>query len=304
MNNPIVGELKNPFTGGQIVGIGIAPESYHTQSVARGDPKFVMGSGNLMEFDWCPHRWIMGYEGEETKQTEWGSLIDCLALTPKRFRDDFAVTPETYPDTKTGEAKPWNWNANFCKDWRESHNDKQIVKWETHQQAENAVKILYGCPATREVLECSDRQVMVVTEYHDPMTSVVIPCKILIDLMPKLGTPTWQSCLGDLKTGNTAGRGWPRKVWEQNYHVQAAFYLDVYAAATGEERTEFFHVIQESYPPWEPARKILSAEFIELGRWRYQSALAKYAQCLKTGEWPGYDEEIVQPEAWMINQMA
>lgn len=300
MNNSLIGELKNPFHNGKIVGANIAPDSYRTQLVERGDPKFVMGSHALAEFARCPHRWFAGYESDDTKQTEWGSLVDCLALTPQRFAEDFAVAPETYPDAKTKEPKPWNWNANFCKEWREDHKGKQIIKSETYQQAQNAVKILYGKPETREVLECSERQVMAIAEYADPDTGVVIPCKILIDLLPMLGTPLWQSCLGDLKTANSV-LGWPRKVWDMNYHLQAAFYLDVYAAASGEPRTEFVHVIQESFPPWEPARKVLSAEFIEIGRWKYQSALREYAKCLKIGEWPGYRGEITEPEPWMIN---
>lgn len=298
--NPLIGELKNVFTSGKVVGKKVEPDSYRKQLVNRGDPQYMMGCHDLMEFDRCPHRWIAGYESEETKQTEWGQIVDCLALTPDRWKSDFAVAPETYPDSKTGEAKPWNWNANFCKDWRTEQNGKRVVKSETFQQAENAVKILYGKPETREILECSDRQVMCVAEYCQPETEVVVPVKILIDLLPDLGTPVWQSTLGDLKTANSAGAGWRRKVYEMNYHVQAAFYIDVYRSATGEDRAEFVHVIQESFPPWEPARKVLSAEFIELGRMQYQAALLRYAQCLKTGQWPGYGGEIVEPEPWML----
>jgi exodeoxyribonuclease VIII len=141
---------------------------------------------------------------------------------------------------------------------------------------------------------------MCVSEYRDAETGIVVPVKILVDLAPRPETFMWGCCLGDLKTCQNAGKSWARKVFELSYHVQAAFYLDVWEAATGEKRTEFFHVVQESFPPWEPARKILSAEFIELGRWRYQEALNRYAKCLSAGEWPGYGQDIVQPEPWML----
>lgn len=321
----MAGELANAFTGGKLVGANIRYEDYARQTAERGSAEYSIGRGDLMEFDRCPHRWLAGYEPEESKATEWGEMLDCLTLTPAHFETDFAVAPATYvevgmkcpscgsvTDSKKCAkckmerepievAKEWSWNATYCREWKEEHKGLKIRTAETVQQGQNAVKILYGAPETREVLECSDRQVMVVSKYQDKETGVVVPVRVLIDLCPRMGVPGWQSALGDLKTCQSlAGKAWSRKVYEFGYHVQAAFYLDVYRAATGEERTEFFHVCQESFPPWEPARKILSAEFIELGRWRYRAALERYAQCIKTGVWPGYDNSIVEPEPWML----
>lgn len=324
--NPMIGEMRNVFTGGNIVGTGIRPEDYHCQVAERGSPEWVVSQGMLMEFDRCPHRWIAGYDSEETKQTEWGEMIDCLALCPKRWQEDFAVAPAMYeskgmkcpscgsitdsqscrkcgiPRKPITIEKPWDWNATPCAEWKEEHKNLKIRKAEVVTQGENAVKILYGKETTREFLECSERQVMVVSEYHDKETGIVVPVKILIDLKPFANVPDWGKCLGDLKTCQNAGRAWTRKVWEFGYHVQAAFYLDVHAAATGEDRTDFVHIVQESFPPWEPARKPLTAEFVELGRWRYQEALKRYCRCLKDNHWPGYDEEFVSPEPWMLNQ--
>ena len=126
--NALVGELKNPFVGGKVIGANIRYDDYARQTAQRGQSDYILGRGDLMEFDRCPHRWLVGYESEDTKFTEWGEMIDCLALTPQFWKTDFAVTPETYPDAKTGEQKPWNWNANFCKEWREEHKALKIRK--------------------------------------------------------------------------------------------------------------------------------------------------------------------------------
>lgn len=107
-------ETKNPLVNAKIVGAGISNEVYRRQDAKRGDLEFVMSRGELCEFARCPHRWINGYKEDDTESTEWGTLIDCLAMTPKSFNDCFAVTPATYPGSKPGEEKPWNWNANQC----------------------------------------------------------------------------------------------------------------------------------------------------------------------------------------------
>ncbi len=47
-----------------------------------------------------------------------------------------------------------------------------------------------------------------------------------------------------------------------------------------------------------------------LGRMKYQNALARYAKCIATGQWPDYDTDahdhwqgwpFTHPEPWMLN---
>lgn len=306
-------ETKNPLAFAKIVGSQVNPEVYHaTTGGGRGDPDHIMSRGELVEFAHCPHRWLMGYGDEEdTTATEWGSLADCLVLSPDEFSSRFVVTPETYPDTKTGEPKPWNWKANFCKEWRERFKGLTTIKAETLTQAQNAMKFLFANEQIREFIECSRKQVFVMAEYVDPQTKITVPIKCLIDLVPELDSP-FAKDLGDLKTcRNAAPFAWNRAIFEFGYHVQAALYLDAYTAATGEDRVSFRHILQESFPPWEPAKRILSAEFIELGRVTYRNALRRYCLCLTDGIWPGYDEEakfmiegwsLSEPEPWMLGR--
>jgi hypothetical protein len=157
--------IKNPLSNAKIIGKDILPEVYRRQepNVKRGDPAFVMSRGELMEFAHCPQRWILGIESDETKSTEWGTLIDCLVLSPGRFENEFAVTPATYKSTgmrcpscgsvtdskkcrKCGTdrvevviEKPWDWNANTCKDWREERDGMRMVKSDTNAEAGAAV---------------------------------------------------------------------------------------------------------------------------------------------------------------------
>jgi len=303
-------ESKNVLQAGKV--IGTVDRKTYFGNGKRGEKDFVMSRGELAEFNRCPHRWLLGYESEETKSTEWGTLIDCLALSPDEFEESFVVTPESYPDSKTGEAKPWNWNANFCKAWRDEHDGLEVVKHETFTQASNAVKFLMADPEIAEMIRCSQRQVMAVAEYFDEETEITVPLKVLIDLLPDVGHGQFGKSLADLKTCTTAHPfPWSRAVFEHGYFIQAALYLDVYTSATDEDRVDFRHILQESYPPWEVGKRIVSQEFIELGRETYMTALKRYCRCLAENFWPGYDHEgrmilngwqVVDPEAWMVGR--
>jgi len=306
--NSIGLELKNPFASGKVVGPIKDPAAYHTDEFKRGDPNFVMGRSDLMEFANCPLRWINGYESEESKATEWGSLVDCLFLTPGEFKRRYAVAPETYPDAKTGEAKAWNLNSTWCKEWVAQQQGKEVIKSKLFGPACDAVKVLQSDPDIKALRECSQTQVMAAATYHDPETDLVVPVHILIDMMPAVDSD-YGKALADLKTCNCAAvRAWNRAVFDHGYAVQAAFYLDVWTMATGEDRVDFLHVVQESFTPYQTEKRMLSAEFIEIGRAKYQSALAKYCACLKSGIWPGYGGarvewngwQMTEPEPWMV----
>jgi len=308
----------NPFQNAKVVGVGIDPEVYHRQDagIERGSPAYIMGRSELMSFAQCPHRWILGYQPKDTDATDWGCLIDCRVLDPNRFGDKYAIAPATYlaDGRKKGDPqieKPWNRNATFCREWEEAQGDKTIIKADELVESEIAIKALYSDPDISQVLLGSEHQVMVVAEYKDRETEIVVPVKILIDIKP-LESSGYQRQLFDFKTSVSADPArWPRIVFERGYHVQAALYLDVYAAATGEDRIEFGHIVQENFPPFETSKMKVSLEFLQMGRESYVFALRKYCQCIKTNQWPSYPPShfhkdgwnYADPESWMVGRI-
>lgn len=65
------------------------------------------------------------YSGGGSKYTAGGSALDA-AITGDPSGKRFAVKPATYTDDK-GAVKPWNGNANVCKDWLATHADFEII---------------------------------------------------------------------------------------------------------------------------------------------------------------------------------
>lgn len=310
MNTP--DEFKNPFRNGKIVKADVDPADYHRENTKRGQPDFVMGRSSLMSFSRCPHRWLMGYERKDSDATEWGNIMDCKVLAPEKFLDRYAVKPAQYPDEK-GKMRDFHGGSTWCKQWLADHAGKECISADLHTRTNNAVKFLYGDAEAREFVKCSRKSVMVVAEYADPETGLVIPVKILIDLLPATGHPKFGKGIGDYKTGADAHPfPWGRSVNTYGYHVQAGFYIDVYSAAVPQERDTFYHIVQESDAPWEVGKRILSQEFLDIGREKYLEALQLYCQCLKANIWPPYEMAkpgrliidgwlVTVPEPWMRN---
>jgi exodeoxyribonuclease VIII len=305
-----IGE-KSPLSNGKIVSVNTDPMVYHRTAGKRGEPDFIMSRSELMDFAACPHRWLAGVQSVDTDATKWGSLMDCRWLTPGAFESRFALKPTMYPDTKTGEPKPWSGNSTWCKDWLSKQSGKEVLSIEQLAESDAALRVLALDERITALRACSQVQVFVMCEYQDKPTGIVVPIKALLDLVPDKDNADYGRCLVDFKTARSAGhRTWCRDVKERGYMVQAALYMDAYlSACPDEDRIDFRHVVQENEAPWEVGRRILSYEFTELGRQAYLAALRRYCECLSTGKWPGYEEmtgdhingwTIVNPEPWMI----
>lgn len=309
------------FTNAKIVGSNVSPEHYHAyghdfgKQLPRGHRNYVMSRSSFMAGAPCWEKWIAGGEEEtDTSATEWGKWLDAYLLGND---NEFAVTPAIYPAKgkrrdDPPEDRPWNRNASFCQEWEAKHEGKLIVKAAEWGRIKTAGLRMLADDPIGKIIRCSKRQVMVVAEWVDEETEIVVPVKALIDLVPDRGHDEFGNWLVDLKCVESAHPGgWPRKAFTYHWHVQAAFYLDIYCAATREDRNTFVNIVQESHAPFQPGHEMYSVEFVQLGRETYRSALRSYCRCLSTGVWPNYagmqDERdkigawsLAQPEPYMI----
>lgn len=291
-------DLPNPFVNAKVIQRGANPAEYHNtgKDYNRGDHEFIMSNGHLKAFSECPAKWIAGGEVEEKNwQMDFGSWLDCLFLSPHLADKCFAVTPATYPATpkrkgEQPEDKPWTRQANYCKEW-EAEQEKEgrhVIKHDINTDVHNALLSLRA--ACDFIQNASMHQVFCMAEWHDKDTGIVAPVKTLVDLVPNLDS-RWNKCLFDLKTtGNGSPGVWAKQIFDKGYYLQAALYLDVYAAATGEDRNTFAHIVIENVWPFHVTQPLpcLSTEFINMGRLRYRTALQQYCQSLETNEWPSY----------------
>ncbi len=298
----------NPLIEGKLIAENYDSAKYHQMAGKRGEPDFVMSRSELMTFDSCPKKWLLGVEQEQNGSIAFGSLVDCLITDAKRFNERFSVQPAEYMADKgpdKGTSKPWNNNADVCRAWKAEQGSRSILKLSEIADARGAEARLQGDRLIKELLHRSKKQVFVTTIYQDADTGITVPIKVLIDLVPD------GEALADLKTVRSAApKEWQRTVYQWDYHVQAAMYLDAWnSCGLNKQRNQFLHVLVENTAPFETARRILAEEFINIGRARYTAALARYCRCLKAKKWPGYDDEgndivngwrLVSPLAYMV----
>lgn len=297
------------FRNAKIICTDANPAEYHEASrlPVRGHPQFPVTNSMLNVLAQNPRRWLHGYEPPASDAKDYGSLLDCLLLTPDQFEKRYAVPPSHY--TRDGERKDWRNDLRIpeVKAWHEAHKGKEHVSGEDLAEARAAAKAFSADPVINAFHEASETQVWLEAEYVDPATARVVPVKALLDLAPWKESE-FASCLGDLKTTRNASRFvWRRYAYQMGYHRQGALSLDLYNAATNEQRDTWCWLLQENYRPYETAKRMASPDFLAVGRLEYQSALALYCRCLQSGEWPGYDDHpeavqgwsVVEPEDWM-----
>lgn len=107
--------------------IGLADEHYFAQDR--------LGSTDLKTLHRDPSSWWYGsarnpHRGKRkpSDEMEFGSALHALVLEGEdAYAARCRIRPETYPDAKTGELKPWHGGAGFCKDWTEVNSGPGII---------------------------------------------------------------------------------------------------------------------------------------------------------------------------------
>lgn len=96
--------------------------------------------------------------------------------------------------------------------------------------------------------------------------------------------------ISDLKsTKDASPSGFAREVVRLEHHVQAAWYVDGVAAATGQE-LPFYWVAVEAQAPHLVQVYRCPEDVLQLGRERYRELLDLLALCRRENRWPGYAE--------------
>jgi hypothetical protein len=112
--------------------------------------------------------------------------------------------------------------------------------------------------------------------------------------------------VGDLKTTDDASpEGFARSIAKWGYDVQHPYYLDTLNLALDQAAPDdfakhptkaeaFVFIVVEKSAPYAVQVYVLDDESEALGRAKYRSALNTYAECVRTGIWPGYSDGSVQ----------
>lgn len=221
-----------------------------------------------------------------------GRAAHHLFLGEADFGKHFTVEPETYPDAKTGEAKKWNNNATFCKEWAE-HVASEKLTVLSRKQLEQ-IKGMAGILPWQKGLEDSGLKnnglvragaLQGLIEHTiialDEETGVYL--KSRPDVIP---TGSWE--FNDFKTSaDVSDEAIRRTIGDFRYDMQADVASVCLEQATGNRFTSHGFIFAAKTAPFATAAAELDEEDLVEAAKDNRTALRTFARCMDTGRWPG-----------------
>ena len=254
----------------------ISPEEYHSS-------KALSNSGIAKLLD-CPARfkaWLDGDMDEQTEAMLIGSAFHCMALEPEKFSSRYHVM-EKSGATKVGKDEKSSAEA-----------AGQIIL--ARRQYEEIVPLMNGLRRHKMIGRLladpsSNKEVSIFWE--EALDGEIIPCKARLDLVA-LVRPLGHLIV-DLKSmSDAAPVRLPKIINDRGYHRQAWWYMRALFRA-GLEPRAFLLAAVEKKPPYLAALIGVEEPAIEKGGRECLEAMRLYADCSRTGIWPGYPEEIIK----------
>lgn len=238
---------------------------------------------------------------EETPAMMLGTAIHSAVLEPQLFASDYVVVPEGAPKrptkTQLSAKKPSDDTVAAIEWWREfdaRYGGKTILTADDYDTCTSIQTNVRRHPAAQTLMKEGEAELSVY--WRDDETGVLCKCR-----------PDWMNyqanVIVDVKsTEDASPEGFQRSIQKYGYHVQAAWYLDGFKAATGTAPKAFIFAAFEKKRPYATAFYYADADMIELGRILYRERLNAYAECLKRNSWPGYPAQLqaISLPAWVL----
>lgn len=235
------------------------------------------------------YQWAQIYPRAETASMKKGSLIHTLILEPEKFVKEYIILPDSAPKrpsvTQLNAKKPSEATLKSIHWWDQFNKESEgkiILSIKEYEDACRIQEAVVNNPVAMNILETAMgfEQSIFAEEF-----STGVECKCRPDII-------MENALYDLKTTKNANaRSFSYSVRSYRYHVQAAFYLDT-CNIVGMDVNQFgFIAVDTIDMPYQcTVFHSLSKDALQAGREEYMRNLKVYAECLETGEWPGYPE--------------
>lgn len=235
-----------------------------------------LSASGLRRLRQSPAHYRFADDNEATPAMIAGTLAHCVLLEPGALDDRYAVRPDGL-DGRTRDGKAWLATV------------REGVTVIDQEQADTAFNQALSIRKLPEVSELLSRGAGEVSAFWlDDETGIRCKCR-----------PDWVSPAGDgvilfdLKTcPDASGRGFQRKVAQMAYHLQAAWYCDGYAKATGTPVLGFVFGAVEGAKPWAAAAYMLDDESMAKAREEVRTLVRLYSICKTHDLWPAYPTSI------------
>lgn len=221
-----------------------------------------------------------------------GSALHVATLEPARFEQLFHTCPPC--DRRTKEGKE------FYAEQEKAAGSKLLIRDGSSEDEGNlsAVKNLRGmAKAIRSMKSAApflngQGQNEVSALWKDGETGLM--CKARIDrFIDELALFRGMPAIVEIKTTQDASEWeFSKTVDKLYYDAQAACYCIAVKAITGKTPQHVF-LACESFPPFDAQTYFTDEQNIQIGHRKYRQMLNRYAECVKSGKWPGYKDVYI-----------
>lgn len=231
--------------------------------------------------------------GEPTPAMKAGTLMHTCIFEPDQVAARYIVAPEGV-DYRTKAGKDWKAAT------QAAHPGIEIIDTTQMAVAQAQARNIRALPEVASLL--ADGYGESSAFWIDEATGELCKCR-----------PDWTSPAGDgvilvdgKSTVDASPDGFSRVIWNMDYSLQAAWYVDGFQAATGLKVHGFVFAAAESAWPHAAAAYMLDDDVLDWARRKNRDLLNRYAECKKSGQWPAYDTSIqlIAMPAWAMKEIA
>ncbi len=259
-----------------------------TETFAEYHANPALGSTDIRNFIKSPTLFQDARKGVYKRETEamlFGTTTHLSVLEPKRYAEQVAIQPATYPGAK-GESA-WHNGAKYCQAWyaAQAAAGKVVV---TQAQQVTLHYIHQRMPLeVRKILTTARTEVTVRTKIGEHE----VQCRIDVR---HPGLDYDLKSIADITTID-------RAIVTQSYHVQQRFYQRVIAAESGEKAPPFRFLFVETGAPWRWRIVELDLDYIMAADALIDDALSEISARNRSGCWDDRDHlhYMASPPAWM-----
>lgn len=223
----------------------------------------------------------------DTPAKRMGRALHSYILEPATFPQAWAVWPKMDRRTTAGKDAWAEFEAGLgMRDWIDSDELAQIEAMATEIVKHQCLNYVIGGRAEVSIV------------WKDRETSLL--CKRRLDYERTSGFNHFET---DLKSSEDVGpRPFSKDIADYGYALAAAFSIDGWLELTGDTSIYVLLAIEKGYyvsKAWQPDDDTIAA-----GREHYRKALWKTAECMKTGVWPTYgqDVELIRAPEWYLRE--
>ncbi len=215
-------------------------------------------------------------QGESHDALRFGRAFHAALLQPSVFAS-WAVAPEVDRRTREGKAR-----------WEEFITAVRGLDYITAGESEmlEAMRQSFAASGISRLLEmCEHREVVMTGEIAGQ------PCKCRIDACSES-----EAILIDIKTAiSAAPRQFGRAAAEYGYPLQMAFYRELMRQNGIDCGAVILVAVEKTRPHCVAAYRIQEADLDRVAL-EIPELVGRFAECVSTGAWPGYEDRIIDIE--------